>query len=519
MRLQPVRLRGQGVDVVTRVYNGMIPGPTISVLPGDRLSIDVHNELTDPMGSSGMNAYHHPNSTNLHVHGLHVSPNAPSDDVFGMKQRPGESSRYIYALLPDHSPGTYWAHPHHHGSVVMQAGAGAASALLVRDPPGFLSPQLEALEDLTLMIQNLPLKLLQQAAEKSRDRLFNASDAQDVWLVNGAPEPVISMEPMVWHRLRLVMAGVSSWLNLNFGSCEVVLLAKDGIYIDDFPRSVQHVQLPPGGRADVVVRCPSGVGAAAAKHSVVSVASPVSGAAKAFVGALFAIHATRPSTQGATAPSSAALLPWRPASRPSYLQDLRGSLTVPDCSCKTPLGLGGNSRWIDGHLFEGAHEYLHQWPVDAVAERSLSGVDKHSFHQHTWPFQLQEAPAGGDPYFKAGDWHDTYQNVMDSKARVRFSTVDYSGPEVVHCHALAHSDQGMIGVEVVAGRGRGACTCDLLGDVAAPELFAKQDRELVLAAAVACLMMLALAAAACWQVASVARHGIQADPGYAVLPA
>ena len=26
------------------------------------------------------------------------------------------------------------------------------------------------------------------------------------------------------------------------------------------------------------------------------------------------------------------------------------------------------------------------------------------FHQHTWPFQLQQTPAGNDPYFKAG-WH------------------------------------------------------------------------------------------------------------------
>ena len=24
------------------------------------------------------------------------------------------------------------------------------------------------------------------------------------------------------------------------------------------------------------------------------------------------------------------------------------------------------------------------------------------FHQHTWPFQLQETPAGNDPFFKAG---------------------------------------------------------------------------------------------------------------------
>ena len=35
-----------------------------------------------------------------------------------------------------------------------------------------------------------------------------------------------------------------------------------------------------------------------------------------------------------------ALEPWSPPNRPQYLQNLRGDLTVPDCSCKTPMGLG-----------------------------------------------------------------------------------------------------------------------------------------------------------------------------------
>ena len=36
----------------------------------------------------------------------------------------------------------------------------------------------------------------------------------------------------------------------------MALLAKDGIYIEDFPRWISHVSLPPEGRADVVARCP-----------------------------------------------------------------------------------------------------------------------------------------------------------------------------------------------------------------------------------------------------------------------
>ena len=44
---------------------------------------------------------------------------------------------------------------------------------------------------------------------------------EDLWLVNGAEGPSLTMKATEWHRLRLVMAGVSTWLYLSFGSCEV----------------------------------------------------------------------------------------------------------------------------------------------------------------------------------------------------------------------------------------------------------------------------------------------------------
>ena len=40
--------------------------------------------------------------------------------------------------------------------------------------------------------------------------------------MNGAEGPSLTMKTTEWHRLRLVMAGVSNWLYLSFGSCEVI---------------------------------------------------------------------------------------------------------------------------------------------------------------------------------------------------------------------------------------------------------------------------------------------------------
>ena len=100
-------------------YNGTVPGPTLRLRPGDELTIRLVNSLDEP--------------TNLHVHGLHVSPQANGDNVF-VAVRPGEGFDYSYRLPPDHPPGVYWYHPHHHGMVAGQIFAGLFGAIIVEDP-------------------------------------------------------------------------------------------------------------------------------------------------------------------------------------------------------------------------------------------------------------------------------------------------------------------------------------------------------------------------------------------------
>lgn len=501
LRLGPVRLVGWNLSVTTRAFNGAVPGPTLAVRPGDRMVIELENDLGEPVGPDAANSFHHPNFTNLHVHGLHVSPLRPGDDVLYNIVRPGRRARYQYEVPVDHSPGTYWAHPHYHGSAVLQTGAGAACALLVLDPVGFLSEQLAALPEHTLVLQNLPRPMLVKAAVASHDELFRIERwpwSEDVWLVNGAPRPVLEVRQHEWQRLRLVAVGVSTYLNLTFGGCEVALLAKDGVYITDFPRMVSQVFLPPGGRADVVVRCPGSAHGQGGDHVASSMPPEGAKPARAFDGALFTLRSL------STVPSKGLafqdLLPWAPASRPAYLQDLQ-SISAPTCACTTAMG-GNNSKWINGHLFEGRARYLHRSPKDAVIQRRLFGVDAHPYHQHTYPFQLMATPAGNNAYFKAGDWHDTYLNVNDGAMTMRFHTVDFAGPQVVHCHNLAHSDGGMIAVEWVGGSGRAECGCDLLnldGPAGVPGSLGMQSRSLLQTASLAFICMLAIAAIAAFK--------------------
>ena len=100
-------------------YNKEIPGPTLRIRPGDVLKIRLINNLSEP--------------TNLHMHGLHVSPQGNGDNPF-IRVDPGTAVDYEYRLPRDHPPGVYWYHPHHHGGVADQVFAGLYGAIIVEDP-------------------------------------------------------------------------------------------------------------------------------------------------------------------------------------------------------------------------------------------------------------------------------------------------------------------------------------------------------------------------------------------------
>jgi FtsP/CotA-like multicopper oxidase with cupredoxin domain len=60
------------------------------VSPGQVLTLDYVNQMS---AHSAEQCLHGPcmDMTNLHFHGLHVSPDAPQDDVISMMAMPGQS--------------------------------------------------------------------------------------------------------------------------------------------------------------------------------------------------------------------------------------------------------------------------------------------------------------------------------------------------------------------------------------------------------------------------------------------
>ena len=69
--------------VHTPTFEGTIPGPTLSLKPGDTLSIDMVNQLpANPTVQRAGFFPHDPYTINLHTHGLEVSPLGISDNIY-----------------------------------------------------------------------------------------------------------------------------------------------------------------------------------------------------------------------------------------------------------------------------------------------------------------------------------------------------------------------------------------------------------------------------------------------------
>jgi len=141
--------RGTGVDPKVPFM-----APTITMRPDQTVRITLNNRMDPndpscPAQPADVNTPHCFNTTNLHAHGLWVSPSGNSDNVL-VAIRPGVSFQYEYNVPDDHASGTFWYHPHMHGSTALQVSSGMAGALIVKaervptaDRPGDLDILME----------------------------------------------------------------------------------------------------------------------------------------------------------------------------------------------------------------------------------------------------------------------------------------------------------------------------------------------------------------------------------------
>ena len=251
----------------TRTYNASVPGPFMRVKRGDLLRMRLVNQLAGGDGLSGSKP--DVNATNLHLHGMHL-PATPLDaergtcgDNIKCIVHPGRELTFEYRIPADHPTGTFWYHPHVHGTTALQVGGLMAGAIVVEDDPRELSHSLEQMPDVVLLIQMLHYEAIGAVTHaaivsKRNDQDFSIYEGPKVntILVNGQFMPSISLRSREAQRLRLINANeVANFeLVVSGGSCSMFSIAYDGVYLDKAVLE-QVIILPVGGRADVVMVC------------------------------------------------------------------------------------------------------------------------------------------------------------------------------------------------------------------------------------------------------------------------
>ncbi len=256
-----------GASGDTFAFDGGTVAPVIRASPGDVIRVTYINDLpTKPPESCAITPCM--DMTNLHFHGLAVSPDAPQDDVLTMMAMPGKSLHYTVQIPKDHSPGLYWYHTHPHGESYRQVLDGMSGAIVIEGIESYF-PALAGLPERILVVRGRAVANdarstdLKQRVELRSDVCGGEPETpEEVMTVNGSVRPQIKIAPGERQFWRLVNASADRYLDLQLEGQTFEIVAMDGMPIAQHDpqhrtRIADHVLLPPAGRLEAVVTGPA----------------------------------------------------------------------------------------------------------------------------------------------------------------------------------------------------------------------------------------------------------------------
>jgi FtsP/CotA-like multicopper oxidase with cupredoxin domain len=407
--------RDFGIDGTTRTwgFNGDYLGPTLRARRGERVRVDVVNNLDE--------------DTSVHWHGMHLP--ARMDGGPHQPVRPGATWSPTWTV--NQPAATLWYHPHPHGRTREQVNQGLAGMFILDDddPAQRALPHDYGVDDIPVIVQDKDL----------HDGRIQNGKTGKLLLVNGTYAPFLKV---VTDRVRLRLLNASVSRVYAFGLADqrpVQLVATDGGRLAA-PVTLSRIRLSPGERAEIVVPVRAG-------ERVVLRSLPPELGAKSFE-----------------------------TGRDQFdVLELRGAATLRR-SAKLPADFGGLPRLDPATAvttrdfrLNGTNindEEMDMGRIDTVATvgsteiwtvRNTDG-QRHNFHVHDVQFQVLSIDGAAPPAELSG-WKDTVFLPPKTAARLIMKFADYADPEMpymYHCHLLMHEDDGMMGQFVVVEPGQSA---------------------------------------------------------------
>jgi FtsP/CotA-like multicopper oxidase with cupredoxin domain len=422
--------------------------PVIRVSPGQDIRLTYKNEMT---AQSRERCVDGPcmNMTNLHFHGLHVSPNAPQDDALTMMAMPGELLDYVVNIPLDQAPGLYWYHPHPHGESYQQDLDGMSGAIVIDGMDRYV-PEVRRLRERILILRDRVVDKDSPASADLRRRVdipekgcASAAVPERIFTVNGALRPQIDIAPGERQFWRIVNASPDLYADLKVDTEKLEIVALDGMplaFHDPKRRteSVDHVFVPPAGRVEAIVTGPG----AGAHSSLRTLCIDTGSDGDPNPAMVLADLVSLPQPNPGAAPTPRDVRPpvYKPVSpaRIASIENRSPDFVVTFTEDK-------NGFYINGKKFGMADPpmvtvatgaYRHWRVVNATNEL-------HPFHIHQVHFLTYSQ---NNDRVAQPEWLDTVNVPVKGSVDLMMDFTDpiIKGVSLFHCHLLSHEDKGMM---------------------------------------------------------------------------
>ena len=430
-------------------FGGREDPPVIRARPGEDIRLTYVNAMSTHSHETCVDGPCK-NMTNLHFHGLHVSPDYPQDDIITMMAMPGQSLHYVVSIPFDQPPGLYWYHTHPHGESYQQALDGMSGAIVIDGIERYV-PELTHMRERILVLRDqvidkddsASLDLVRRVEVSPKVCSASTAVPKRIFTVNGSVRPQIPIAPGERQFWRIVNASPDLYADLQVDGEQLEIVARDGMPLafHDPAQRVEfasHVLVPPAGRVEAIVIGPR-PGIRASLRTRCFDTGPDGDPNPSMVLAdLVNVAEPRPELHKAqeearlpiAKPLPPALIARVESSSPDFVVNFTEDKNGFYINGKKYSPLGPPMTTVSIGAF-------HHWRV------ANNSHEVHPFHIHQVHFLIY---AQNGIRLNRPEWLDTVNVPVDGNVDLVMDFTDpiIRGMSVFHCHLLSHEDKGMM---------------------------------------------------------------------------
>jgi suppressor of ftsI len=392
-------------------YNGVYGGPVLHLKPGDELHLKLINHLAQ--------------ATNIHFHGLEVSPLGHGDNSMHMVG-PGDTWDYDVKIPKTHPPGVYWFHTHAHSFAERQLMAGLSGTLVI---DGFQDeiPATRPLKE--------RLFALKEFARQGGGGLARVPKPNNfvIKTINGQLMPRVDIRPGETQLWRFSDQTANTYFRLSLQGHTFTVVGRDGRPVAH-PETVREVMMGPSQRMDVLVTA-----GAAGDYRLVAEKTATGPVGDMFAGQNMALMAVRPDDS-------------QPPPAPLAPLTLAGTVQapIPDDHIDARRLVSFSEDPVTGLFFINHQTFDHdrvdlKVPLGNVEEWTIRNASEelHVFHIHQVGFQVLSVNGKAQAF---DGLQDTVNVPIHGEVTIRIAFTDPTivGRFMFHCHILEHEDKGMM---------------------------------------------------------------------------